>query len=156
MKALKLMFALTVFSVLLVFPLSFELSHLGQGSAIQQNNLRVRNLDTGESYLAIQEAIDAPETLDGHEIFVASGIYYEHVTVTKSLSLIGEDRSTTIIDGNGKGKVVYITADNVEVKDFTIQNGTFGLWLDNSQNSKIIGNTLHDGSYGLRLYYSRN
>lgn len=156
-KALMLTLALPLlFSVLLVFPFSLERPHHGQSNAIQQNDLRVRNLNTGKSYLTIQEAIDAPETLDGHEISVASGIYYEHVIVNKSLSLIGEDRSTTIIDGNGKGKVVYVTADNVEVRNVTIQNGTFGLWLDNSQNSKIIGNTLHDGSYGIRLYYSRN
>ncbi|NIW11161.1 MAG: hypothetical protein GWN33_11865, partial [Gammaproteobacteria bacterium] len=116
----------------------------------------MRNLNTGKTYSAIQDAINAPETLDGHEIFVASGTYYEHVNVSKSLSLIGEDQSTTIIDGNGKGKVVYVTADNVEVRNFTIQNGTFGLWLYNSSNSKIIGNTLQDGSYGIRLYHSRN
>jgi len=116
----------------------------------------VHNLDTDKSYSTIQEAINAPETLDGHKISASSGIYYEHVTVNKSLSLVGEDRSTTIIDGNGKGKVVYVTANNVEVKGFTIQSGTFGLWLDNSNNSKIIGNTLQDGSYGIRLRYSRN
>jgi parallel beta-helix repeat protein len=128
----------------------------GQLDATQQDNIRVTNLDTGENYSAIQEAIGAPETLDGHEIFVASGIYYEHLTIDKSISLIGEDRSTTVIDGNGTGKVVYVTADNVEIRSFTIQNGTFGLWLDNSSNSKIIGNTLQDGSYGIRLYNSRN
>jgi len=116
----------------------------------------VRNLNTSKTYPTIQEAINDPETLDGHEIFVTSGIYYEHVTVSKSLSLIGENRSTTIIDGNGMGKVVCVTADNVEIRNFTIQNGTFGLWLHNSNNSKIIGNTLQDGSYGIRLYHSRN
>jgi len=152
---LMLTFSL-LFGVLLVLPFSFERPYKGQPKAIQQNSFPVRNLNTGKTYSAIQEAIDAPETLDGHEIFVASGIYYEHVTLNKSLSLIGEDRSTTIIDGNGKGKVVYVTADNVEVKNFTIRNGTFGLWLDNSYNSKIIGNTLQDGSYGIRLYYCRN
>ncbi len=143
-----------LFSVLLAF--SFERSCKGQINAVQQNNFQVRNLDTGKNYSAIQEAINAPETLDGHEIFVASGIYFEHVIVSKSLSLIGEDRDTTIIDGNGTGIVVYVTADNVEVRNFTIRNGTFGLWLDNSSNSKIIGNTLQYGSYGIRLYYSRN
>jgi len=116
----------------------------------------VQNLNTGNTYLTIRQAINAPETLDGHEISVSSGIYYEHVTVSKSLSLIGEDRNTTIIDGNGKGEVVYVTADNVEVRNFTIQNGTIGLWLDHSHNSKIIDNTLQDGSYGIRLHNSRN
>jgi parallel beta-helix repeat protein len=156
-KASMWMLAFSLFYiVLLVSTFSFEQSYTGQVNAIQQNNSRVRNLNTGKTYSVIQEAINAPETLDGHEIFVASGTYYEHVNVTKSLSLIGEGQSTTIIDGNGKGKVVYVAADNVEVRNFTIQNGPFGLWLENSSNLKIIGNTLQDGSYGIRLYHSRN
>jgi len=152
-----LMLAFSLFlSVSLVFPLSFEQSYLEQRSAVQQNGLRVRNINTGKSYSTIQGAIDALETKDGHEIRVASGTYYEHLTVNKSLWLIGEDPSTTIIDGNQSSKVVYVTADNVEIRDFTIRKGTFGVWLDNSQNSKIIGNTLQDGSYGIRLYDSIN
>jgi len=132
-------------------------SYPGQNGAAQQDCLRVCNLSTGENYSTIQEAIDAPETLDGHRIYVASGVYYEHVTVNKSLSLIGEDPSTTIIDGNGTAlTVVYVTANNVEVRNLTIQNGYCGLWVDDSQNSRIVGNTLQDGSYGLRLYNSRN
>ena len=139
-----------------IFPFSFQGSCKEQTNAIQQNNFRVRNLNTGKTYSTIQEAVNAPETLDGHEIFVASGTYYEHVTVNKSLSLIGEDQGKTIIDGNGEGKVVFATADNIEVRNFTIQNGAFGLTLYNSSNSKIIGNTLRGGSHGLRLYKSRN
>ncbi len=114
------------------------------------------NLNTTEYYSTIQEAIDAPETLDGHEISVASGTYYEHITVNKSVSIIGEDRNTTIIDGEGRGKLVFVTASDVEVGNFTLRNGTYGLWLDNSQNSRIHDNTLQDGSSGIRLYYSRN
>ena len=150
---LLLIFSL-FFNVLSVF--LFEPSCKGQTNVSQQYSSQVTNLNTSKNYSKIQEAIDAPETLDGHEIFVASGIYHEHVTVTKSLSLIGEDRSATVIDGNGMGNVVYVTADNVEVRNFTIQNGTFGLYLRTSDNSKIINNTLQDGSYGIRLYYSRN
>ncbi len=110
-------------SILLVF--LFLLSGLTKDSPtpIQQNNFGVHNLNTGKTYSAIKEAIDAPETLDGHEIFVASGIHYEHLTVNKSLSLIGEDRRTTIIDGKGKGKVVYVTANNI-VAAFCLLNGT--------------------------------
>jgi parallel beta-helix repeat protein len=156
-KAFMWMLAFSLlYIVLLAATFSFGQSYTGQVNAIQQNNSRVRNLNTGKTYSGIQEAINAPETLDGHEIFVASGSYFEYVTVNKSLVLVGEDQGTTIIDGNGKGKVVYVTADNVEVRNFTIQNGVFGLWLHNSSNSKIIGNTLQDGSDGIRLYNSRN
>lgn len=152
-----LMFAfLLIFGGSLVFPLSFGWFYPGQNSAVEQDTLRVRNLDTGEQFSAIQEAIDAPGTLDGHRIYVASGIYCERVTVSKSLSLIGEDRTTTIIDGDGIGRVVYAIADNVEIRNLTMQNGVFGLLLDGSQNSKVIGNTLQDGAYGLRLYNSSN
>jgi len=143
-KALILMFAfLLVSSVLLVFLLSFK-----------DKSPCVRNLNTGKNYSTIQEAIDAAHAHD--QIFVASGTYYEQVIVNKSLSLIGEDRSTTIIDGNGKGKVVSVTAENVEIQNFTIRNGAYGLWLYNSPNSKVIGNTLQDGSYGIQLYHSGN
>jgi parallel beta-helix repeat protein len=158
MKALVAIFVFSVFlGILLVSPsLSLLLSYGGHGNVAQLNDLRVLNRNTGNRYSTIQDAINAPETLDGHEVFVASGTYYEGVTVNKSLSLVGEDRSTTIIDGNGATKVIYVTANNVKVTDFTIKNGTFGLWLDNSQNSKIKGNTVQDCSYGIRLYHSRN
>ena len=83
--------------------------------------LPVHNINTGLGYKTIQEAIDAPETLDGHTIFVEAGTYYENVIVNKTVSLIGENKESTIIDGNGTGTVVYITADNVTVSGFTIQ-----------------------------------
>jgi len=150
-----LAFALLL-GVLLSSPLSLQQSHYGRNNAVQQGNLSVHNLNTGTSYSTIQAAINALETLDGHRISVDAGIYHEHVTVTKSLSLLGADPRTTIIDGDETGKVVYVTADNVEVKDFTIQDGTIGIWLHNSQNSSIVGNTLQDGSYGIRLYHAPN
>jgi len=99
------------------------------------NGYSVHNIDTGLNYTSIQGAINASETLNGHRIFVESGIYYEHVVVNKSLSLIGESRGTTIIDGNGTGVVVdpvyNITAivevaeNSVNISGFTIRNGGF-------------------------------
>jgi parallel beta-helix repeat protein len=131
-------------------------SSLAKSGLVQQGDSGVRNLSTGKSYATIQEAVDASETLNGHQILVSSGIYQESVILNKSVSLIGEAKDTTIIDGKGSSRAVYVTADNVEVKSFTIQNGTFGLWLHNSDNSKIIDNTLQDGAYGIRLLNSRN
>jgi pectin methylesterase-like acyl-CoA thioesterase len=99
-------------------------------NAFQSSDAKVLNGNTGKTYLTIQGAINAPEMVNGNEIFVASGTYYESITVNKSVSIVGEDRSSTIIDGNGAIKVIYVTADNVEIRNFTVQNGTFGLWLD--------------------------
>ena len=83
-----------------------------------------------DEYSTIQEAIDAANP--GATILVRSGVYREHVVVNKTLSLVGESRDTTIIDGDGAGTVVSVTADNVNVSGFRIQNGEVGLDLKSS------------------------
>ena len=123
--------------------------------------LPIRNLDTGLYYATIQKAINAPETLDGHTIFVTSGIYHEKVIVNKTVSLIGDDE--TIIDGNSTGTVVHVIANNVSVKGFTIQNagshiGLYfsGIYLDNAYNCNITRNSILSNDYGIRIRYSSN
>jgi parallel beta-helix repeat protein len=106
----------------------------------------VHNIDSHLSYMTIQEAINAPETLNGHTIFVETGTYYEHVVVNKTVSLIGENRDSTIIDGNATGTVVYITVNSVTISSFTLQNsGVFpdsGIRLDSASNNSIVGNKI--------------
>jgi nitrous oxidase accessory protein NosD len=46
----------------------------------------------------------------------------KNVVVDKSINLIGEDKDTTFIDGNKSGDVIGITADNVRISRFTVQN----------------------------------
>ena len=36
--------------------------------------------------------------------------------------IVGEDRHSTIIDGGGTGSVINVTANNVDINGFTIQN----------------------------------
>lgn len=83
---------------------------------------RVHNLNTGLNYATIQEAIDDLQTTNGHVIFVERGTYYEHVIISKSILLVGEEEGTTIVDGNGTGTVIQISANNVSVINFTIRN----------------------------------
>jgi parallel beta-helix repeat protein len=111
-------------SILIVFVLLFALrfSRVYQAEVKAANGSRVHNLNTGLNYTTIQEAINANETEDGHVIFAEEGTYYEHVTISKSISLVGEKRDTTVIDGNGTGTVIQITANNVSVINFTIRN----------------------------------
>ncbi|WP_321423194.1 right-handed parallel beta-helix repeat-containing protein [uncultured Methanobacterium sp.] len=57
-------------------------------------------------------------------IHVASGTYYEHLTIGKNLNLVGEDPATTIIDANNNGRALYITdVDDVTIANFTIRYG---------------------------------
>lgn len=55
-----------------------------------------------------------------------AGIYYENVVVNKTVSLIGENKETTIIDGNGTGTVVLLNASNVIFENFTVQDEISG------------------------------
>jgi len=146
--------------------------------------LPVHNIDTGKNYAAIQEAIDDPDTSNGHIIFAESGIYYEHVAINKSISLIGENKNTTVIDGEGYGSVARIRADNVNMTGFTLQNSGSewpdsgirildfhnitisdnilrsnydGIFLSGSSNINVSGNILINNSFsGITLDWAHN
>jgi len=107
---------------------------------------------THKNYTTIQAAIDDPDTLDGRTIFVEGGTYYEHVIVNKTVSLIGERRKTTIIDGDGYGTVVRIWADGVKISNFTVRNiGTPSPELPpRARNSSCINSIYHNNFFNNR------
>jgi len=113
----------------------------------------IRNLNTSLTYLTIQSAINAPETLNGHTIFVETGTYYENVVVNKTVTLLGENKDKAIIDGSKLSpwsKLVEITADNVSIIGFTIRNGPYpcgGIRIV-SDNNAVSNNILVNNSWG--------
>jgi parallel beta-helix repeat protein len=121
-------------------------------------------------YPTIQDAINAAS--EGSIVQVERGIY-DPVIINKSLSIIGESVDNTIIDGKGTGAVIRITADNVYIRNFKIQNGNIGVnisdskrnvvmsnvitnndcgvFLSNCTESTIVGNVIRDNNYGISL-----
>jgi len=103
--------------------------------------------------VTIQAAINAAN--QGDTILVAPGTYYEHIVVNKTLSLIGENKETTIIDGNGTGIVAKITASNVNFTGFTVRHSgqtwmNSGIFLSfGSGSNKISGNIVTDNYFGI-------
>ena len=71
-------------------------------------------------YQYIQDAID--NASDGDTVFVYNGTYYENVIIEKSLSFLGENKNTTIIEGQESGNSINIVADGVTIRNFTLQN----------------------------------
>ena len=98
----------------------FLISASASAPIIQQIKATPATIVVPDDYATIQDAIG--HALDGDTVYVRSGIYFEHVIVNKTLSLIGEDAETTIIDGNNTGHVVCIFSDYVNITKFTVQN----------------------------------
>jgi len=91
-------------------------------------------------YIQIQVAVN--DAVASDTVYVYSGTYYEHVTINKSLTLQGENRGTTIVDGSGSGDVIYVTANNVTISGVTVTNGENGISL--IANSEIHHVTIQD------------
>ncbi len=136
------------------------------------------------NYTTIQSAID--NAAPGDTIYVFNGVYPERIEVNKTLSLVGEDRDETIIDGMGLGYVVNVTADWVNITGFKVMvngvqtmagihlygvrdcfiannnvsnvltNGKFGILLDHSNNNTVTNNVLWNNSHGIYLLFFSN
>ncbi len=100
------------------------------------------NDDGKADYEIIQKAID--DARSGDTIFVRNGIYCENLRITKSIKLVGEDKNNTIIDAGGEGRCIYVTADNVHISDFTLQNGEWGIYLESSSKCVLTQNNIID------------
>jgi parallel beta-helix repeat protein len=109
-----------------------------------------------EDYSTIQEAINHANEED--MIFVRNGTYYEHVVVDKTVSLIGESKEATIIDGNKTYPpyiaLVNITANNVTINGFSLMNGYYGLCLAHSNNSIVYDNSIRNNYHGILVDHS--
>ena len=108
-------------------------------------------VDVPADYPTIQEAVNSASP--GQTIQVAAGTYYEHVTINKSLTLIGKKGAT--IDGSGGGNVINITTNNISISGFTIRNGRFGIYLKGSNNS-IARNTISNNWCGVYMVNSKH
>ena len=108
------------------------------------------------NYSSIQNAIDDATTND--IVFVFSGIYQENVIVSKSISLIGENEQTTIIDADNLGSSLKISSNGVNVKNFTLINGIdtrAGLRILNANNILIEHVICHsNNNHGIWIHNS--
>lgn len=136
-----------VFCLLLALPSRFELSANADSTSV--------TVSPPES---IQAAIN--NATAGDTILVSAGMYNESLQINKSISLIGEDRDTTIINGQNNQFVVSITAENVTIQGFTIEctsnlEPSSGISISPSEGSIISDNIVENSQQGITVTSSK-
>jgi parallel beta-helix repeat protein len=115
-------------------------------------------------FSTIQRGIDKSSA--GDTVFVRKGYYYETMTISNSLNLVGEDMNNTIIDAINtmtSGYVVHIQSNvnDVNISGFTIQNarvnpryGIYAEWYN--RNVNIFRNRIFLNDQGIFTSHSSN
>jgi parallel beta-helix repeat protein len=95
-----------------------------------------------EDFTKIQDAIN--HASPGATILIANGTYHEFLTINKPLTLLGQGSDVTIIDGNGAGYTISITADNVTIEDLTVTNTGTGPYISGVHADQCNGVIIND------------
>lgn len=152
---------------------------------INLNYSRYPNLTVVHKGESIQAAVDA--AIIGDIIEINSGTYDEGLLINKSLTIRGLDvgGGLPIIDANGLGYAIEISADQVILEGIAVTNTSrygrnpgagvllsysnncsiggivsynnyYGISLEDSYNNTISRSNISDSEYGVRIYYSNN
>ncbi|MEA3282613.1 MAG: right-handed parallel beta-helix repeat-containing protein [Euryarchaeota archaeon] len=111
---------------------------------------------SGCDYTEIQDAVD--NASDGYTILVYNGTYTENVRINnKDLTIEGEDRGTTIIDGGGSGDCIRVSSADVGISGFTIKNaGVCGVYAYGS-DLNLSNATIRDcGNDAISFRYGKS
>jgi parallel beta-helix repeat protein len=101
------------------------------------------------NYSMIQDAIDDASAND--TVYVFNGTYHQTFIINKSLRILGENKTTTVLDGDGLNDVLTIVADYVSVSGFTIQNSHFDICINHSMYANISGNNINNALQGVSI-----
>ena len=141
-----------ILSFLCIF--SFLLSPTTSGDITTQS-LYVGGSGSG-NFTRIQNALD--NVTPSGTVYVFPGIYYENLRISKPIHLLGDDKESTVIDGDNEAYVIILEGGNITLSGFTIMHSKekfpfAGIYVASNHNT-ISNNILTDNFYGMQLGFS--
>jgi len=134
----------------------YNSEYYSKNSPTEGNTFYVGGIGPG-NYTKIQDAINDSNDWDTVFVHDDSSPYFENLIINKTINLIGENKNTTIIDGNGED-VIWAEANNLSISGFKIQQGKYGIRLSSSHSiifENIITNNHLDGIYMTNSTYNK-
>jgi parallel beta-helix repeat protein len=112
-----------------------------------------------DDYDSIQEAINHANQSD--TILIKQGIYYESLTINKSINLIGENKDFTIIESMQHGFAISIHSDWVNISNIKIQNSNvifpgIAIFVYSSNNIALANIRFENNNIGSSILNSDN
>jgi len=157
----KILIAGLFTSVMLLVPVNSAYSNIGiqiQNNPVIQSN-RGNTIYVGGSgpnnYSKIQDAIDDSSDDDTVFVYDDSSPYREDLDIDKRITLIGEDKNTTVIRGHSYQAVIDINHRYITVTGFTVQSSFLNLLASGIEarpdNCNIYGNIIKNSYIGIFL-----
>jgi parallel beta-helix repeat protein len=148
--------------VFVIIGLTLSINAVGkQISTSNTNNQRLVVDKNGQGdYTSIQKAID--NALSGTTIFVKNGEYSEIIEIKKQISLVGENKDSTIINPiSQKNKyAVHLGAPSVRITSLSICNGAPGLYTSavriTASGIEVRNCNIYDTPVGIAIWTSNN
>jgi parallel beta-helix repeat protein len=146
----------SIIVILMVSVSVFNVSIVFLPENVRGGTLFVGGIGPG-NFTTIKGAVAAANP--GDTVFVYNGTYVENVPIFTPISLIGENRDTTIIDANLNGNALWLEADWVNVSDLTVtrsKGGTSGVAFHYAENCTVENLNIIANAYGIKAEWSHN
>lgn len=137
-------------------------------SISQPLNAEAKIITVPDDYTTIKDAISYAN--DGDTILIRKGIYQENNTViNKAITIIGEDKETTIIRGQSSSFILKVNHNQVTISGLTLIAGNtpkptvtaihhikeiVGIQIENAQDCNITGNKIINSGTAIWIHSS--
>ncbi len=117
------------------------------------------NFRTQKVFNSIQAAIDDTDTLSGDTLWLGKTNYIENITVNKKINIRPVNGIDVMVEASNPNLPVFtinVSGNGTSIRDLIINGstGNAGIYINNSSDNYILGNTITNNNNGIYIYNS--